>query len=507
MRPRRLIFALLLVAVPLVCPPLRPAPVRAAAPVRIAIIRGGDLYLLDAATGAETRLTDDGGNMNPRWNPDGTILTFVKSPATGPQLWRWTADRGVEQTNFPAFWGAVSSDTESWAYPVFDRNSADPEFAPAIALINEHGLRGPVSPGENGVHWAPLAWSPAGRTLALTRYNALRPPPYQAGFSDNADATLWLTVGDPLAGKRVQLSMPRSFNGSPGVPDYAWFSPAGRFLTVGAGPAMPCNSCRADGLPLYAVPVDGGAPIALGGGLGRGSVAWAPDDAFAVASGPFGRWEYTNKHLTLTEMRTGVQRPLTSDPAYADTAPAVSPAANLIAFVRGRDPGGPVNGADAVNAALATRRIWLVTPHGGARPLDPGAEGWADDAPAWTPDGSAVVFVRARPGGSELELWLMPVAGGPPRRLATGLGPSGGPRAIGDDLPFLASTYVAVQPNPAAAPSRIAALGSGGTSSHHAPALLFVCAGLVLLGAGWRLLRLARRADRLGMRSGSGHGQ
>ncbi|HZQ35132.1 MAG TPA: hypothetical protein VFD32_04305 [Dehalococcoidia bacterium] len=492
----RLSLLLLLAAISLACPPLRPAAVRAAPAVRIAMIRGGDLYLLDAATGAETRLTNDGGNMDPRWNPDGTILTFVKAPATGPQLWRGTASRGVEQTDFPAFWGVVSPDGEAWAYSDRGPRGVDPVWVAAPAWINEHGLRSPIAPNEDGVRWEPLAWSPDGRTVALTHFNGLPPPPYPTDFHYNADATLWLTVGDPLAGKRLQLQMPPSFNDSPGVPDYAWFSPAGRFLTVGVGPAMPCNSCRADGLPIYAVPVDGGAPIALGDGLGRASVAWAPDDAFAVVSGPIGRWDYTNKHLTLTDTRTGAQRPLTDDPTAADTAPAVSPAGTLIAFVRGRDPGGPVNGVDAVNAALATRRIWLATPDGGLRPLDPGVDGWADDAPAWTPDGGAVVFVRARPSGDELELWMIPVAGGPPRRLATDLGPRGGLGHISTDLPFLAAMYVAVQPNPAVAPSRVAALGSGGAAGRGRGALPLVGAGLALLGAGCGLLKLARRTDR-----------
>lgn len=449
-------------------------------------------------------MTENGDNVDPAWDPSGTILTFVNAPRAGTDtVWRWTMSAGLELTGFSAFQGVVSPDGTSWAYSDWDRTARDPEWAPSVAWITERGLRGPISPtyepgatSPTGVHWAPLAWSPDGRTLALTRYNALLPNLQNFDYNTyNAETTLWLTVGDPLAGKRAQLSMPPSFNDSPGVPDIAWFSPAARFLTVGVGPAMPCNSCRADGLPFYAVPVDGGAPLALGSGLGRGSIAWAPDDSFAVVSGPIGRFNYTDKHLTLTDMRTGAQRPLTNDPAYADTAPAVSPAGNLVAFVRGRDPGGSVNGADAVNAALATRRIWLVTPDGGVRPLDPGAEGWADDAPAWTPDGGAVAFVRARPGGGEMELWTIPVAGGPPRRLATGLGPPAAGPVAGYQPLFLASDYVAVQPNPAASPSRVAALGGGGAPDRDRSGLLLLCMGLALLTAGCGLLRLARRGD------------
>ncbi len=492
MRLRVLLTLLLflLAALGSATPPAHAAVARDAPAGTIAIIRAGDLYLLDASTGAETRLTEDGHNLDPVWDPSGTTLVFAKIlPNGSPTVWRWTAAGGIEMPGFPAFQGVVSPDGDSWAYPDVDRSAPNQAWAPATAWITEHRLRGPISPSEDGVRWEPLAWSPDSRELALARFNALPPGPFPKDFSYNADTSLWVTTGDPLAGKRTPLQMPPSFRSLPGVPDIAWFSPDGRFLTVGAGPADPCNSCRADGLPFYAVPMDGGAPIALGSGLGRGSVAWAPDDSFVVLSGPLGRFAYTDKHLFWTDTTTGAQRQLTNDPAYADTAPAVSPDGQFIAFARGHDPGSAAGGPAA---PFASRRIWLVRPDGGVRPLDPGADGWGDDAPAFTPDGAWVVFVRSRPGDA-LELWAAPAAGGPPQRLAAGLGPpAAGPVAAAQPI-YLASDYLAVQPNPAARAARIAALGSGGTAGDDGRSVRFFAVGLVLLAAGIGLLRLGRR--------------
>lgn len=457
---------------------------------RVAVVRAGDVYLFDGSSGAMTRLTTDGANFDPAWDQSGTTLLFARAPATGPQLWRWTATGGLDQSPFVPFVGQVAPDGHAWAY-------ADPEDnpppnrpsqwkPPAKTWLMERGLRGPVSPVEPGVRWEPLAWSPDSQRLALTRFNTLRTLPLPKNGSGTAydpETSLWVTIGDPFAGQRRRLQMPRDCCGQPGIPDVAWFSPAGRFLTVGVGPAMSCASCRADGLPFFAVPVDGGPPISLGSALARGAVAWSADDAFVVLAGPLGRFAYTDKHLFLTDTTTGQQRQLTSDPTYADGAPAVSPTGAWIAFARNRDPGSPVGGPLPV---IVTRRIWLVRPNGALRPLDPGAEGWADDAPAWTPDGSCVVFGRYQPAGTGRELWAVPVAGGPAQRLVADLGPAATVPASAPQAPgFVPSDYFAVQPNPALqAAARLGGYGTGGGKHQDAGVRLSLLgSGILLLSA------------------------
>lgn len=60
------------------------------------------------------------------------------------------------------------------------------------------------------------------------------------------------------------------------------------------------------------------------------------------------------------------------------------------------------------------RRIWLAdVASGESRTFTAGPY---DDAPRWSPDGSALAFVSTRDGGTP-QLWLIPTGGGEPRRL------------------------------------------------------------------------------------------
>ncbi|GAB1513465.1 serine hydrolase [Actinophytocola sp. KF-1] len=82
--------------------------------------------------------------------------------------------------------------------------------------------------------------------------------------------------------------------------------------------------------------------------------------------------------------------------------PALSPDGTRTAYVlRTADADGDRN----------TRAVW-VTGDGGARRL---TRGTADSAPAWSPDGRSLAFLRAQDGPAQL--WLLPADGGEPERL------------------------------------------------------------------------------------------
>src|SRR4051794_25275760 len=61
------------------------------------------------------------------------------------------------------------------------------------------------------------------------------------------------------------------------------------------------------------------------------------------------------------------------------------------------------------------RTLWQVTDGGKERQL---TRGDADSAPRWSPDGTAIAFLRndAKQGGPA-QLWLLPADGGEPERL------------------------------------------------------------------------------------------
>src|SRR6202050_4704517 len=63
--------------------------------------------------------------------------------------------------------------------------------------------------------------------------------------------------------------------------------------------------------------------------------------------------------------------------------------------------------------------LWIVPPDGSAAPR-PFTTGWRDTAPAYSPDGAWLAFLRATGGegkGSKSQLYVMPPGGGEPRRV------------------------------------------------------------------------------------------
>lgn len=454
---------------------------------RIVVLRGGDLYLLDSAGGALTRLTSDQHAGPPAWSPDGGTLFFDDGyPGDSSSArWRWTEAGGLQQAGpsdrVYSDDGTVSEQTKPFGDPGL---LVDPQQATYVTATVS-GRTATVTPMEPGARWIGEGWSPDDRTLALTRSLMVSPAAPPSETANHSNETLWVTTGDPLSGQLRQLQMPLSFNNTPGLVDTAAWSPNGRYLTVGVGPDIPCNSCRADGIPYYAAPVDGGAPISLGAGFGRPlPYSWAPDASFVVTSGPIGREPTEHKRLLRTDLPSGAQRTLDEQPNAVDVEPAVSPDGRTVAFARG--VGGPlVSGSAPQTASLESRRIWLVDANG-ANPRElTGADTIADDAPAWTPDGRWVIYAR-RPSGP-LELWAVPTAGGEPRKLIDGIGPTNGDTNSAAYYDSLGAFFTVA---PAA---RLAALGTGGPTRNE-PIRPFVVAGVGLLAVGATALRSSRGA-------------
>jgi Tol biopolymer transport system component len=114
------------------------------------------------------------------------------------------------------------------------------------------------------------------------------------------------------------------------------------------------------------------------------------------------------------------------------------------------DPGG--NRVAWVLNAEGVRNIWVteVPDYQSRQVTTYGADdGQAVSGLAFTPDGGSVVYVRggapnrqgeipnplSEPGGAERAIWVVPVAGGEPRKLAVGSSPAVSPR--GDVVAFL----------------------------------------------------------------------
>ena len=209
-----------------------------------------------------------------------------------------------------------------------------------------------------------------------------------------------------------------SFRGQPGWPDVVFWSPDGRFLTVGVGPGIPCNPCRADGLPYYAILVAGGKGVPLGTALAPGeAISWAPDGSSVVLSSPLGRFTYLDKHLFRVDPITGAQRALSHDWRWADTEPAVSPDRKHIAFARGR---ASLSTHLTPAQLIASRHVYLMDADGAHLRRLVNAPGWTDEVPVWSPDGQWLFFVRWRRHhqAAETALWAVRADGTNPQRIA-----------------------------------------------------------------------------------------
>ena len=109
---------------------------------------------------------------------------------------------------------------------------------------------------------------------------------------------------------------------------------------------------------------------------------------------------------------TGAQRRAVSERAVAGVRPVWSPNGTMLAVVRGNVRGGS--------------DIWLLdaTEAGDERCLVGGA--WETRSPAFSPDGEWLAFISGEAG--MLDLWIVAVAGGEPKRLTSETNPLDEPR-------------------------------------------------------------------------------
>ena len=177
----------------------------------------------------------------------------------------------------------------------------------------------------------------------------------------------------------------------------------------------------ADGLPLEAIPAQGGQPLALAAGH---LALWdlSPVDDRIAMTTP-GRETWTRSRILVTDAADGSQQYLTPL-GRASIQPAWSPDGKQIAFVSkpdiGDGPGGP---GTMLEEMASDRRIWIMNADGSAqRPLT-GDPSYRDEYPRWSADGSQLLFARMD-SDRLASLWLMPSSGGPPQQVVDRIGSS-----------------------------------------------------------------------------------
>ncbi len=415
-----------------------PVPVRIGdqtVPAQIAFTSDGLLYVMDASKrGAQpVAVTKKGGAGILGWSHDGKWLLYRYSDSkewyeTGQTLWAVRADGSgaVQVDDRPiesAFWSPVANTV---AY-VTERDQSHNSEA-RLAEVAEDGrvtVR-PLLPASEEV--ADLAWSPDGKSLAVSLPRSPRHPTQIDRVTPDGKRTLLWTTGEPLgAGQTDDL--------------YIWaavgltWSPDGKRLVYYLHPNS--GSLTADGVGIQLLDVNTGKTTDIGEGLTyRQWLAWSPDSARLafVRGGP--REATTNKQLAFAE--AGGRVVPAGKPGFVDTQPVWTRLQPYdLLFVRGKDTTA-WEGKPQAGVLVPGQRVWMRTADGEQRLVTTGPEETADYYPQLSADGSTLLFLRltAYDKGS---LYLQPYPAGEAREWVRGL--IGTPGYYGNYYPAWVEVY------------------------------------------------------------------
>lgn len=400
-------------------------------PGRIAFARDGDIHTLDLSSGAETQITDDGDNSEPRWSPSGNWIAYLKGPVNldgQGELWISEAD-GSQAHRVQQFKGPMQF---AWspAADVLAFRTSDGGLAAESAdgSTQQTLVAGPNVDRFPGVQ--DLAWSPDGAWLAFDRFDIPAEPNLQPGMS------LWRIRPDGSDETQV-------FDGAGWFALDGWSQDGSQLLYF---PHANSASLSKNGGGLDVISAGGGTPQDLLSDVPpnhstmlmfRDFVAEDPAGSgrIAVVEG-FGPEDWVEKSLHLLVPATGDDTALTGPNAVV-SSPAWSPNGRYLAYVSMPPPDPPIRGIMTddeiahVAAVLMNRHLMLADPGAQAAPRqltdDPA---YRDEAPRWSPDGSALLFARVD-AASDSSLWAMPAAGGTPTELVDDLSLGPGPgRAV-----------------------------------------------------------------------------
>lgn len=365
----------------------------------LAYVSGGDIWLLRAGFPPD-RLTGTGDFTAVRWSPGGRFLLAIQAGQT--------LVLGLDGAARPGLSGAWLPD---------DSGVAVASPGGGVSLVNPaDGAPTPLLPDDPARAFLPVAWSPDGGTLALTRQD-LNVKAFPTAQSS------WLVDRD---GGNLRQLLPA---GDTWPVPLGW-SPDGRWLAVLAGPPQVCVSCRVDGQALAVVSADGSRITSLGVLARNAWLSWAPDGSALAAALGAGRESYRNKQVLLFHTGASAPAPLAPSDGQVAIEPAFSPDGRTVALTRDAElPGPAFANLDAAHgypdALLAQRRIWLAPVDGGAaRPLTPNLN-VAEESPTWAA-GGLLLSVRWRvPAGAAApagELWLSDTSSGATTLLVPALG-------------------------------------------------------------------------------------
>ena len=379
--------------------------VRAAASVslgRLAYAQDGEMWIKELPAGEATRLLPAILKPRaPRWSPSGEWLAYHDGEKVG--IVRQTGgDARVLQRRAPIISFAWSPLMDTLAYATQNNEiwtvNADGSGERRIIAVTSS------NPAEKTflASYADraLAWSPDGQWLAYVVDRLVSTPSPHNNYSG-----LWRVRANGQDASEVYNTGEQPSDGVV----LAQLSPDDRNIFFWLAPYF-SGSILADGVPLNAIPINGGVLYSITQPLllHPDFLSISPDRRYIAISAGNRRDTWMRKQIVLADLATRQNTPLT-DEQTAAISPSWSPDSKRIAYVTAPDVGDVVGGPPA-KAAVDQRRIWLMNRDGTDKPQLTHDAAYRDERPLWSADGSHVLFARLDQCDTA-SLWLMRVDG------------------------------------------------------------------------------------------------
>jgi hypothetical protein len=349
---------------------------------KIAFVRDGNIWVQELPNGTPRQLTNGGSASGPQWSPSGEWLLYRErdedaDEPPGLQLRLIRGDSSQERLlsdNGSGYW--LSEEDERILY----YSSDDGAISEDADGGNQRTMFAPFEDDGERVRRFPLPWpSPDGEHQLYFETREPVDPPIRGASSpptliyvSNIDGTdpVLLTTIEPTADTQLF--------------PMGWSSDGSHLLLIQSGDPV-------DGVPpttsLVAVPIKGGEEAKLD--LNVGITAQGDENAvgwLVVSGGAQESW--TDKRIALVAPDAAGFELLTP-PDVAAVSPRWSPEGKQIVYVA-----APDIGPDGREAALSTRRLWLMAPDGSNQRQITSGDGFRDEAPMWSSDGESILFAR-----------------------------------------------------------------------------------------------------------------
>jgi Tol biopolymer transport system component len=295
------------ITVPLPTPTIPENLSEASLPLRLAFIRDGQLWLLDASVPGAQPFLAPGGNVERviGWSQDGAWLAYLQSSngeeSPGDEnLWVVSADGRQSQCldTLP-----LADDTPVWspteniiAYQAQLGNQTDFHNTSLRIAYQENGKwQGrELATSTDRALGSGLAWFPDGQSLVASRVRDENNLPEVDRIDLQGKSSCLFVLPAALAGNYQDGIFVWDINGLK-------LSPDGRYLACFLG--MNSASLNADGMDLQVIDLQQKTSFQVGGALGYPEwVAWSPDSRKLAAILGGDRTASTNKHLELVSI-------------------------------------------------------------------------------------------------------------------------------------------------------------------------------------------------------------